>query len=353
MSKGLDGKRIILVGGPGGVGKTTLAASLAIRLASEGHRTVVLTVDPARRLAQALGFTKFEQDLQEVPLPDGAGKGKLFASMLDTQRYLDKVVERFATKPEQREKILRNPLYQIMVESLGGTAEYAAMERLLEFIERKEFDKIIVDTPPSQNALDLLTAPQRLAEFMDNKVLRWFQGGSPKYLSFFKQGTKLVMKLLQRIFGAEFLTRVSELLDDIEGMQGGFRQRHLEVLSLLKSPQAAFFLVTTAAEDRYEEAMDFVATLKQKDIPLAGLWINQLTPPVPAQLPERLEIDSGSRTELDALLSYQHSLFTVERQWVEKFALSLPTLSRALIERCPEPPSDVVGLSKLSAFLVP
>jgi len=350
VSSPIDDKRIILVGGPGGVGKTTLAAALGIQLAEQGFRTVVLTVDPARRLAQALGFTKFDEDLQDVPLPNA--KGKLSASMLDTQRYLDRVVERFATKPEQREKVLNNPLYKVMVESLGGTAEYAAMERLLEFVERKEFDKIVVDTPPSQNALDLLTAPQRMAEFMDNKVLRWFQGSSPRFTSFFKQGTKLVMKMLQRIFGAEFLESLSQLLDDFEGMQTGFRQRHLEVLRLLKSPETAFFLVTTASEGRYEEAMDFAATLKQQEIPLAGLWINQLEPAVPAAVPADAKIDAKSREELDTLLKYHHAIYAAERLWVERFGVGMAKLPRHLIPRQTESPQDVTELSRLSAFLI-
>ena len=350
MSDVFDDKRILLVGGPGGVGKTTLAAALGVQLAERGFRTVVLTVDPARRLAQALGFTKFEQDLQEVPLP--GAKGKLSASMLDTQRYLDRVVERFAARPEQREKILNNPLYKIMVESLGGTAEYAAMERLLEFVERPEFEKIIVDTPPSQNALDLLTAPQRMAEFMDNKVLRWFQGSSPRYMSFFKQGTKIVMKMLQRIFGAEFLSSLGQLLDDFEGMQSGFRNRHLEVLRLLKSRETAFFLVTTASEGRFEEAMDFAATLKQQDIPLAGLWVNQLEPAVPAAVPVEIEIDAKSREHVNALLRYHHAIYVAELLWVERFGADLLTLPRRLIPRQTESPQDVAALSRLSGFLV-
>jgi anion-transporting ArsA/GET3 family ATPase len=175
------------------VGKTTLAAAMALQYAIAGYRTVVLTVDPARRLAQALGFTDFTKDLQAVPLPDGA-KGSLQASMLDSQRYFDRVIERFATSPAQKERVLSNPLYRAMVDGMGGTHEYAAMERLFEFSQDSSFEKIIVDTPPTQNAIDLLSAPARMADFMDNSVLKWFRA-SPRYsLSFFRQGTRLAMK---------------------------------------------------------------------------------------------------------------------------------------------------------------
>ena len=147
-------KRVFMVGGPGGVGKTTLAAALGIQLASAGFKTVVLTVDPARRLAQALGFEGFKTDLQKVDIP-GVPDSTLYATMLDTQRYFDKIIHRFAKTEQQKERILNSPIYRTMVDSLGGTNEYAAMERLLEFAQDNRFEKIVVDTPPTQNAIDL------------------------------------------------------------------------------------------------------------------------------------------------------------------------------------------------------
>ena len=160
MKNLLQEKRIFIIGGPGGVGKTTLAASLGVHSAQSGYKSVVLTVDPARRLAQALGFSNFSNDLQKVDLGPGA-KGELEAPMLDVERYFDKVISRFAKTDTQREKILNNRLYRTMVESLGGSHEYAAMERLLEFSNQDRFEKIIIDTPPTQNAIELLSAPDR------------------------------------------------------------------------------------------------------------------------------------------------------------------------------------------------
>ena len=173
----IEDKRIILLGGPGGVGKTSLAAALGIALSQRGHRTLVLTVDPARRLAQALGLDNFSFEVERIQLPNP--DHVLFASMLDSERYFDRLIARLARNPEQRERIIKNPLYRTMVDSLGGTHEYAAMERLLEFAKDDRFDKIIVDTPPTQNAVELFSAPLRLAQFMDTSVLKWFQGQSP------------------------------------------------------------------------------------------------------------------------------------------------------------------------------
>lgn len=264
MNRLVHDERIILVGGPGGVGKTTLAASIAIGLAQAGHKTVVLTVDPARRLGQALGLSHFSTELQTVNLPNATGS--LQVSMLDAQRYFDRIITRFARNEEQKAKILANPIYRTMVDSLGGTHEYAAMERLFEFADDTRFDRIVVDTPPTQNALDLLAAPQRLADFMDNSVLRWFQGPKPVYLKLFQTGTKVAMKLLQKIFGSDFLAAFGKLMDDIDGMQAGFRKRNLEVLEVLQSKNSAFLLVTFPSQQRFQESEAFASTLKDRNL---------------------------------------------------------------------------------------
>lgn len=350
MNRFFADKKIFLIGGPGGVGKTTLAATTGVRLAEAGYRTLVLTVDPARRLAQALGFTSFEEEVQRVQLK--GAKGELWASMLDTQRYLDRIVEKFATSETQKKKILANPLYRAMVDNLGGTTEYAAMERLLEFVKDTRFEKIVVDTPPTQNAIELLSAPQRLADFMDNSVLRWFQGSKPLYFRLFQRGTKLAMKAFQIIFGSEFLERLGELMTDLEGMQSGFRQRHLEVLSLLKSEATAFFLVTYPTEPRYLETLAFLKSLKDQAVPLAGLILNRVEPAVPAHVPREVEISVEDRARLNALISYFHSLYASQDLWVEKFAAATPTLPRWVIPRQHAPLHDVAQLSQLGRYLV-
>jgi len=345
-------RKIFLVGGPGGVGKTTIAAALGIQCAKEGFRTVVLTVDPAKRLAQALGFEGFSTELQEVKAA-GVGDDKLYASMLDTQRYFDRVIERFAKRPDQRQKLLNNPLYRIMVDSLGGTHEYAAMERLLEFSNDSQYERIIVDTPPTQNAVDLLSAPQRLADFMDNSVLRWFQGSTPKYLQIFRQGTKLAMKIIQRIFGAEFLKEFAELVDDFDGMQAGFRTRNLEVIQLLQSPATAFMLVTLPTETRYLECENFLETLQNHRIPLSALIMNRIEPEVPSTDSIRdLDATPENRAQIVALLEYYGRLHYLQQKWIQRFDQLLPDALRVTIPRQTHPIHDIASLSELGCRLV-
>lgn len=339
-------KQVFLVGGSGGVGKTTTAAALAVKLAEQGYKTVVLTVDPARRLAQALGFESFSGELQKVTIPSNPS-AQLFASMLDVERDFDRVIRRFAKTEHQQQKILNSPLYRIMVESLGGSHEYAAMERLLEFVSEGGFEKIVVDTPPSHNALDLFSAPERLANFMDNSVLKWFQSASPKYLSFFKHGTKLAMKALQTIFGSEFLEQLGEVLNDLEGMQAGFRKRNLEVMELLRGSQTAFLLVSTATEARFSEAAHFVGNLKEMRIPLAALILNRLEPKSPTQLSHQGNVSEQDRAKIDALLAYAHNLHNAQEKVIQKFRKLLPSIPTHLVARRFGPLHEVEALSQL------
>lgn len=307
-------ERIYLLGGTGGVGKTTCSAALGIYLASQGKRTMVLTVDPARRLAQVLGLQSFQNDIQSVPDVPG-----LSLSMLDSKRYFDKIVEKFATSEQQKERLFNNSLYQTMVENLGGTQEYAAMERILEFAHSPDYDCIVVDTPPSQNAVDLLSAPKRLAEFMDNSVLRWFQGKQPGFLNWFRQGTKIVMKVLQAIFGSDFLSRFSDFLDAMDGMQGGFQSRHLEVLELLRSSQTGFWMVATATEARFKESLSFFQTLNGEGIRVSGLILNQLELPLPT---------TASGTGCDDWLSFEKDTLARQKAWETQFEGAFPTVKK-------------------------
>jgi anion-transporting ArsA/GET3 family ATPase len=343
MNALFDKKRIFLIGGPGGVGKTTLAAALGVALAEQGYRTVVLTVDPAKRLAQALGFEKFPRDIERIPLKDA--KGELWASMLDTERYFDRVIEKFATTAKQKDKILSNPLYRTMVDSLGGSHEYAAMERLLEFARDKGYDKVIVDTPPSDNARELFEAPQRLADFMDNSVLRWFQGGGKLYTSLFRTGTKIAMGALKLIFGGEFLDSLGGFLGDLEGMQAGFRGRNLEILEVLRSPETAFFLVTVPSEIRAADCESFRTTLKEKQIPLARLVFNRLESDSPLSLP------GGDKAGVEKILAYKHTLHSEQEKWARQITtlVDCPTVR---IQRRTGALHDVAALSELGRLLI-
>jgi anion-transporting ArsA/GET3 family ATPase len=345
MTWDLDQKRIFLVGGPGGVGKTTLAAALALELSSRGYKTLVLTVDPAKRLAQALGFKDFATSLQKVSVP-GYPDAQLTASMLDSEHYFDKVIERFAKSPEQKKKILENRLYRTMVESLGGSHEYAAMERLLEFSNSNEYDKIIVDTPPTQNALDLLNAPKRLADFMDTSVLKWFQKKGGFHL--FQRGTQIAMKALQTILGSEFLDNLSVFLNDLEGMQAGFRSRHLAVIELFKNPSTSFVLVTQASEARFLESVEFQKALNKESVKLDRLVLNRLELSEDSSISG--ELCEESRLWLRSVNQYFRELHLVQAKWAEAFQSALK-ISTVKIYRKLSPLNEIKTLQELGKEL--
>lgn len=345
MNWDLNQKRIFLVGGPGGVGKTTLAAALALDLSSRGYRTLVLTVDPAKRLAQALGFKDFATSLQKVNVP-GYPEAQLTASMLDSEHYFDRVIERFAKSPEQKKKILENRLYRTMVESLGGSHEYAAMERLLEFSNSTDYDKIVVDTPPTQNALDLLNAPKRLADFMDTSVLKWFQkkGG----FQLFQRGTQIAMKALHKILGSDFLDTIAVFLNDLEGMQAGFRSRHLAVIELFKNSSTSFVLVTQASEARFLESVEFHKVLKKEGVRLDRLVLNRLELAEEPSFSQNLSPES--QDWLKSVYQYFHELHLVQEKWAEAFQSALK-ISTVKIYRKTSPLTEIKVLLELGKEL--
>ncbi len=339
-------QRLFVVCGAGGVGKTTLAASLGIALAEKGYRTLVLTVDPARRLAQALGFTQFKEDVHPIPLPF-APEASLFGSMLDSSRYFDRLMEKFAKTEEQRQKILAHPLYRLTMSHLGGTQEYAAMERLLEFAEDDRFDKIIIDTPPTANAMDLFTAPRRMAEFMDGQVVRWFRADSGGPFSFLKQGTKLAMKLLQKIFGGGFFDQLAELLSYIEGMEAGFVERHQRVLNLLSDDKTSVFLVSLPNETRFGESVGFSSALKEFQISIRAIFLNQLEPRPQNWQEEIKTLPAESQAEWQKYLGLRDQIAVAHLYWQQRFKDRYAPLPVISIPRSPEP---MAGLADLREF---
>lgn len=345
MNSLFSDKRIFLISGPGGVGKTTLAASLGFYLSSQGYRTLVLTVDPAKRLAQALGFSHFSEELQSITVP-GKPDAILKASMLDTEHTFDRLVDKFAKSSQQKKKILENRLYRTMVESLGGSHEYAAMERLLEFANQNDFDKIIVDTPPSQNALDLFKAPERMARFMDSSVFSWFQ--KKQTFSLFQKGAQLAMKFLQKLLGSEFLDQLASFLEDLQGMQTGFKKRHLAVLELLRSPATAFILVTQANEARFLESVEFHRLLLQEQITLNLICLNKMEPPL--QMESSLPPSSESFLWMNRFISYLNEIRLIQLKWADAFRAGI-SVKMILLSKRPRLLSDPDQLIKMGEEL--
>ncbi|MEO6886965.1 MAG: ArsA-related P-loop ATPase [Jatrophihabitantaceae bacterium] len=268
--------RIVVTCGSGGVGKTTTAAALALLGAEAGRRTVVLTIDPARRLAQSMGLTELDNTPREVK---GVANGQLFAMMLDMKRTFDDVVLEHSTA-ERAEQIFANPFYQSLSSSFAGTQEYMAMEKLGQLSATGEWDLIIVDTPPSRSALDFLDAPNRLGRFLDGRMIRILtmpaRTGGKTGLKVMTAGLGIFSKVFSRVLGGDLIRDLSAFVSALETMFGGFRERAQQTYELLKAPGTAFVVVAAPEPDALREASYFVERLSAERMPLAGLVVNRM-----------------------------------------------------------------------------
>ena len=271
--------RIIVCCGSGGVGKTTVAAAVGLRAAERGRHVVVLTVDPARRLAQSMGLNSLDNTPRPVRGADTAAGGSLHAMMLDMKRTFDEIVEAHSD-PDRAAQILANPFYQSLSSSFAGTQEYMAMEKLGQLRRADEWDLIVVDTPPSRSALDFLDAPQRLGRFLDGKMIRALTGsakvGGRAYLKVLNTGFSLVTSVLTKVLGAQVLRDVQTFVTALDTMFGGFRERADDTYRLLQTPGTAFLVVAAPEPDALREASYFVERLSRDRMPLAGLVVNRV-----------------------------------------------------------------------------
>ncbi|MER7702158.1 ArsA family ATPase [Kitasatospora sp. NPDC097605] len=269
--------RIIVCCGSGGVGKTTTAAAIGLRAAERGRKVVVLTIDPARRLAQSMGLTELDNTPRIVK--GVSGDGELQAMMLDMKRTFDEVVLAHA-EPERARAIMENPFYQSLSAGFAGTQEYMAMEKLGQLRAAEEWDLIVVDTPPSRSALDFLDAPNRLGSFLDGKVIRILTApakvGGRSAMKFLNAGMGLFTGTLGKIFGAQLLTDVQTFVSAMDSMFGGFRERADRTYQLLQAPGTAFLVVAAPERDALREAAYFVDRLAADRMPLAGLVLNRV-----------------------------------------------------------------------------
>jgi anion-transporting ArsA/GET3 family ATPase len=272
--------RILVCCGSGGVGKTTTAAALGLRAAERGRHVVVLTVDPARRLAQSMGLSSLDNTPRPVPgaAAEEAG-GTLHAMMLDMKRTFDEIVEAHSD-PDRAAQILANPFYQSLSSSFAGTQEYMAMEKLGQLRRSDEWDLIVVDTPPSRSALDFLDAPQRLGRFLDGRLIRLLttptKAGGRAYLKFMTAGFTMVTGVITKIIGVQMLRDVQTFIAAFDTMFGGFRERAEDTYRLLQAPGTAFLVIATPEPDALREASYFVDRLSSDQMPLAGLIVNRV-----------------------------------------------------------------------------
>ncbi|MEV6946958.1 ArsA family ATPase [Streptomyces sp. NPDC051172] len=269
--------RIVVCCGSGGVGKTTTAAALGLRAAERGRKVVVLTIDPARRLAQSMGIDSLDNTPRRVKGVDG--DGELHAMMLDMKRTFDEIVEAHADG-ERAAAILNNPFYQSLSAGFAGTQEYMAMEKLGQLRARDEWDLIVVDTPPSRSALDFLDAPKRLGSFLDGRLIRLLTApaklGGRAGMKFLNVGMSMMTGTLGKLLGGQLLKDVQTFVAAMDTTFGGFRTRADATYRLLQAPGTAFLVVAAPERDALREAAYFVERLAAEDMPLAGLVLNRV-----------------------------------------------------------------------------
>ncbi len=307
LSRVLDTHRVIVCVGSGGVGKTTTSAALAVHAAAQGRRVLCLTIDPAKRLAESLGLGELRGSEQRVSpeLFEAHGltlRGSLSAMMLDMKHTFDDLIAGHASSPAQRDRILANRLYQYVSTSLAGTQEYMAMEKLHAVRHDGRFDLIVLDTPPTTNALDFLDAPQKLVGAIDSPVMRWFVDtlDTSNGLGLVGRGAAFVLKGLGRFTGAEFLQNVGQFVNELNSLFGGFRERAAAVYDDLKSKDVAFVIVTSPSPLTVAEAIYFTRKLREYAIEPRAMVVNRVhRAPEPGP-------DDEARTELFDFLAARH-----------------------------------------------
>jgi len=275
---------VVVCCGTGGVGKTTASAVLALEAARRGRNAIVVTIDPAKRLADTLGIDVIGDSAHEIDRerwdPAGAARtgGRLSALMLDTRSTFDALVRRYSATDEQTERILDNRFYRNIAGSLSGTQEYMAMEKLHELHEEGGYDLIVVDTPPTRHALDFLDAPARLTRLLDNRIFRFLMVPTRTYLRVAGVAVQAFLRTISKVVGTAVIDDIVAFFRAFEGMEQGFRERASSVTALLAEPSTAFVLVTSPRRDAVQEAVFFAERLEESDMSVAALVVNRLHP---------------------------------------------------------------------------
>ncbi len=356
------GTRIVVCCGSGGVGKTTTAAALALRAAERGRRVVVLTVDPARRLAQSMGLTELDNTPRMVAGTEGTGE--LHAMMLDMKRTFDEIIEAHAD-PERARQILTNPFYQSLSSSFSGTQEYMAMEKLGQLRRSGDWDLIVVDTPPSRSALDFLDAPERLGRFLDGRLIRVLMGpakaGGRSAFKLINAGFGIIAGVLTKVLGAQVLKDIQTFVSALDAVFGGFRQRAEQTYRLLQAPGTAFVVIATPERDAMREASYFVERLAAERMPLAGLVVNRMHAfPASALSAARSaaaaeDLETRHEHELTAAVLRLHAgqmqLAAREHREQEHFTSAHPNVPIGRVPAMPEDVHDLAGLRKIGGLL--
>lgn len=356
--------RVVICCGSGGVGKTTTAAVVALHAARSGRRAVVVTIDPARRLADALGLDGLTNEPARIDLgdSDAAGTGELWAMMLDTKATFDGLVTRYSADASQAERILDNAFYRNISGALSGTQEYMASEKLFELAVEGDWDLVVVDTPPTRNALDFIDAPQRLAHFLDHPLYRVVMTPTRGVVKAVNVAAQAVTRSIAKVVGAEVIGDAIAFFAAFEGMESGFAQRAERVHQLLAERDTAFVLVASPNADTVDEATYFADELARNDISVRALIVNRMQPSfagVSAAGDGSIDSNPGAlraRADLlgDAELADHYRALADARQLAlgeeRHLAGITERVSPAPVVRVPVQPYEVTDLASLDAL---
>ena len=355
------GTRIVVCCGAGGVGKTTTSAALALAAAEAGRTVVVLTIDPARRLAQALGLEELDNEPRPVDVPGASGE--LHAMMLDMKRTFDDIVVAHST-PDRAQQILDNPFYQSLSSSFAGTQEYMAMEKLGQLRAADSWDLIVVDTPPSRSALDFLDAPNKMSRFLDGTMIRLLMAPSRAGLRFVNAGFMVFSRIISKVLGGQLLRDISAFVSALDTMFGGFRERANATYELLRRPGTAFLVVATPEPDALREASYFVDRLSAEELPLAGLVLNRTHPPATTLLSatraegaaEEVAESGADGAELASAALRVHAermtLAAREQHLADRFTSAHPDVAVRTVPAAAGDVHDLDGLRAMAAALI-
>jgi anion-transporting ArsA/GET3 family ATPase len=298
----LEGKRICICAGSGGVGKTTTSAAIAMGMAASGNKVAVLTIDPAKRLANSLGLSELGNEETQVPPQrfaehDLEMKGELWAMMLDAKRTFDDLIERHAPDEETRDRILSNRIYQEVSNAMAGSQEYMAMEKLYELYQEDRYDLLVLDTPPTRHALDFIDAPERMSRFIEGKSLQFFLRPGRLGVKMLGRSGGALFSVLKRVTGIDLLQDLSEFFQSFGDMAQGFSQRAQRVNELLGHRETTFVLVTAPEREPIEEAIYFWRRLTESRLPFGGVVVNKVHHDYLQWAEDRQGLDSSDALE--------------------------------------------------------
>jgi len=365
LSDVLEGKEICICAGSGGVGKTTTSAAIATGMAARGLKVCVLTIDPAKRLADSLGLEELSNEARRVDpsLFEQQGvemKGELWAMMLDAKATFDELIARQAPDEESRDRVLENRIYQQISGALAGSQEYMAMEKLFELHTEGEFDLLVLDTPPTRNALDFLDAPKRLTQFIEGRSMKMFMKPTGLAAKVAGRGTSVVLGVLKRILGFDLLSDLAEFFNAFSGMVEGFQARAKRVDKLLADPSTCFLVVCGPQSEPVNEAVYFHRKLVEAKLPFGGVIVNKVHYPaeelgegdedLPAALTEKLGDEDLAR-RVSANFSDYQALAERDARNIKRLADELHTRSVIRVPYLDEDVHDLAGLAEINRYL--